>query len=155
MRRALVATSAALFIASCTGATTSSDGGRTTSVILHGAQGPVRVAVEEADSPGERQRGLMGRTSLGANEGMIFTFGDISGGPITSEFWMKDTLIPLSIAFWDEEGRIVGIRDMDPCTKDPCPTYGSPKPYVGALEVNVGFFTDHGVTTGDRIELVE
>jgi uncharacterized membrane protein (UPF0127 family) len=66
---------------------------------------------------------------------------------------MKNTLIPLSIAFWDEDGRIVGIRDMDPCTADPCPTYGSPDPYVGALEVDQGFFTEHGVVIGDRIEL--
>jgi len=67
---------------------------------------------------------------------------------------MKDTLIPLSVAFWDEDGWIVGIQDMEPCTEDPCPTYGSPEPYVGALEVNEGFFAEHGVTTGDRIELV-
>ena len=66
---------------------------------------------------------------------------------------MKDTLIPLSIAFWDEDGRIVGIQDMEPCTADPCPTYGSPEPYVGALEVNQGFFDEHGVVIGDRIEL--
>ncbi len=115
----------------------------------------MQLAVEEADTPGERQQGLMGLTSLGANEGMIFTFGDVADGPVRSEFWMKDTLIPLSVAFWDEDGLIVGIRDMDPCTEDPCPTYGSPEPFVGALEVNVGFFEEHGVTTGDRIELVE
>jgi uncharacterized membrane protein (UPF0127 family) len=127
---------------------------RTTSVILHGNHGPVRVAVEEADSPAERQQGLMGRTSLGTGDGMIFVFGDEADGPVTSGFWMKDTLIPLSVAFWDEDGRIVGIRDMQPCTEDPCPTYSSPKPYVGALEVNVGFFSEHGVTTGDRVELV-
>ena len=114
----------------------------------------MHVAVEEADSPAERQQGLMGRTSLGADEGMIFLFDDVADGPVTSEFWMKDTLIPLSVAFWDEDGRIVGIQDMEPCTEDPCPTYGSPEPYIGALEVNVGFFGEHGVTTGDRIELV-
>jgi uncharacterized protein len=149
MRRALVAALAALSVASCTGAAP------LRSLIIHGDQGPVSVAVEEADSPAERGQGLMGRTSLGDNEGMIFTFGDVTDGPVTSEFWMKDTLIPLSVAFWDEDGRIVGIRDMDPCTDDPCPTYGSPEPYVGALEVNDGFFTEHGVTTGDRIELIE
>jgi uncharacterized protein len=119
-----------------------------------GGQGPVHVAVEEADSPAEREQGLMGRTSLGADEGMIFLFDDVADGPVTSEFWMKDTLIPLSVAFWDEHGRIVGIRDMDPCTEDRCPTYSSPTPYIGALEVNIGFFAEHGVKTGDRIELV-
>ncbi len=114
----------------------------------------MHVEVQEADSPDEREQGLMGRTSLGTNQGMVFLFGDESAGPVTSQFWMKDTLIPLSIAFWDERGRIVGIRDMVPCTDDPCPTYASPKPYTGALEVNMGFFDEHGVTTGDRIELV-
>ena len=114
----------------------------------------MHVAVVVAETADERKQGLMGRTSLGANEGMVFLWGDVADGPVTSEFWMKDTLIPLSIAFWDEHGRIVGTQDMDPCTEDPCPTYGSPEPYVGALEVNGGFFTEHGVTTGDRIELV-
>ncbi|MGZ5307517.1 MAG: DUF192 domain-containing protein [Actinomycetota bacterium] len=154
MRRALVVALAVLSVASCSRATPSVGVGRIRSVILHGDQGSVHVAVEEADTAAQRQQGLMGRTSLGANEGMVFLFGDVAQGPVTSEFWMKDTLIPLSIAFWDEGGRIVGIQDMDPCVEDPCPTYGSPKPYVGALEVNEGFFTEHGVTTGDRIELV-
>jgi uncharacterized protein len=153
MRRTLIAAMAALFLPSCVNPPSIGTG--VTTVVLHGAQGPVRVAVEEADSPAERQQGLMGRVSLGGNEGMIFVFGDVTDGPVASEFWMKDTWIPLSVAFWDEDGRIVGIQDMDPCTEDPCPTYGSPKPYVGALEVNKGFFTEHGVTTGDRIELVE
>jgi uncharacterized membrane protein (UPF0127 family) len=152
MRRALVVVSAVLSITSCTSDTPPSGGVPITSVVLHGDQGPVRIHVEEADSPTERERGLMDRTSLGADEGMIFVWTD---GPITSEFWMKDTLIPLSIAFWDEDGRIVGIHDMEPCTEDPCPMYGSPEPYVGALEVNIGFFAEHGVTTGDRIEVVE
>lgn len=154
MRRALVATVAVLSVASCMETTPSIGVGRVTSVIIHGGHEPAHVAVEEADSPAERQQGLMGRTSLGADEGMIFVFGDVTDGPVTTEFWMKDTLIPLSVAFWDEDGWIVGIQDMEPCTEDPCPTYGSPEPYVGALEVNEGFFAEHGVTTGDRIELV-
>jgi uncharacterized membrane protein (UPF0127 family) len=155
MRRALVAVSAVLAVASCTRATPSDGVAPISTVILYGDRGSVSVAVEEANSPTERGEGLMGRTSLGDNEGMIFTFGDVTDGPVTSEFWMKDTLIPLSVAFWDEDGRIVGIRNMDPCADDPCPTYGSPEPYIGALEVNDGFFTEHGVTTGDRIELIE
>ena len=50
--------------------------------------------------------------------------------PTQGAFWMKDTLIPLSVAFWDEDGRIVGIVDMEPCATEPCPTYASPAPYV-------------------------
>lgn len=83
---------------------------------------------------------------------MLFLFAD-EGGPVTTRFWMKDTLIPLSIAFWDANGRIVAIRDMVPCTADPCATYGAPAPYVAALEVNRGFFQAHGVTVGDRVDV--
>ena len=154
MRRALVAASMALSIVSCAGTTPAIGAFQTASVVLHGSQGPVDVEAQVADSPAKRERGLMGRTSLDVNDGMIFLFDDVSDGPVTSEFWMKDTLIPLSVAFWDQQGRIVGIQDMVPCTKDPCPTYASPRPYTGALEVNMGFFNEHGVTTGDRIELV-
>jgi uncharacterized membrane protein (UPF0127 family) len=154
MRPALIAAAVALSVVSCARATPPVEAFRTASVILHGSRGPVHVEVQEADSPATRERGLMGRTSMGANQGMIFLFDDVSDGPVTSEFWMKDTLIPLSVAFWDQQGRIVGIRDMAPCTKDPCPTYASPKPYTGALEMNMGFFDEHGVTIGDRIELV-
>jgi uncharacterized protein len=154
MRRALSVVVAMLAVASCAKASPSEGEARVTSVVLHGDQGPVPVQVEEAASPAEREEGLMGRTSLGPDRGMIFLFSDVSDGPVTSAFWMKDTLIPLSVAFWDANGRIVGIRNMDPCTTDPCPTYGSPEPYVGALEVNEGFFDQHGVRTGDSIELV-
>jgi uncharacterized membrane protein (UPF0127 family) len=121
-----------------------------TSVTLHGSEGAVQVRVEEADSPAERERGLMGRASLGADQGMVFVFEE---SPVTARFWMKDTLIPLSIAFWDADGSILTIRDMEPCPKDPCPTYGAPAPYVGALEVNQGFFDEHGIHVGDSIEL--
>jgi uncharacterized membrane protein (UPF0127 family) len=116
---------------------------------LHGDGGPVRLSVEVADTSAERERGLMGRTSLRPDDGMVFLFDE----PTDARFWMKDTLMPLSIAFWDDAGTIVGIRDMDPCAADPCLTYASPAPYVGALEVNQGFFRDHEVTVGDTIEL--
>lgn len=121
-----------------------------TSVTLHGSHGPVRIQVETANSAEERRQGLMGRTSLGADEGMVFVFEDV---PVADRFWMKNTLIPLSIAFWDAHGSILAIHDMDPCTADPCPKYGAPAPYVGALEVDQGFFEEAGVHVGDTIEL--
>ena len=121
-------------------------------VTLLGSQGSVHVQVEEANSPAEREQGLMGRTSLGKNDGMVFTFDDVADGPVTATFWMKDTQVPLSIAFWGADGTILAIRDMEPCETDTCPTYGSPTPYVGALEVNRGFFEEHGIREGDRID---
>ena len=133
-----------LLLAACTLGPSVSD------ATIHTGQGPVVVHVETADTDAERQRGLMGRTSLPADHGIVFLFGN---QPVTDRFWMKDTLISLSIAFWDADGTIVAIDDMDPCTTDPCSTYGSPSPYVGALEVNRGFFEEHGARVGDRIQL--
>ncbi len=111
--------------------------------------GRTLLRVEIADTPEERQPGLMGRTRLPEHRGMAF----LEDGPTTGTFWMKDTLIPLSIAFWDESGRIVDILDMQPCHADPCRTYGPDVPYVGAVEVNEGWFRDHGVQAGDHVEL--
>ena len=110
--------------------------------------GDVRVDVEVADDESERQLGLMDRESLPVDRGMAFIWQN----PIRASFWMKDTLIPLSIAFWDEGMNIVAILDMDPCTGDPCPTYDPGVEFVGALEVNLGYFDDHGVRVGDEVE---
>lgn len=142
-----------LVLIGCARATPSIGIAPITSMTLRGSQGAVQVQVEAADSPAEREKGLMGRTSLGANEGMVFVFLDVSEGPVTGRFWMKDTQIPLSIAFWDADGSILAIRDMDPCSADPCPKYGAPAPFIGALEVNQGFFDEHGIHVGDSIQL--
>lgn len=114
------------------------------------ATGVVRTDfLEVADTEAERQRGLMGKTSLAKNGGEVFVFD----GPVQSAFWMKDTKIPLSIAFWDSTGRIVGIEEMVPCTADPCPLYRSPAPYTYALEMSSGWFTRRGVRIGDSVDL--
>jgi uncharacterized protein len=105
--------------------------------------------VEVADTSAERRTGLMGRETLSPYDGMAFVWA----GPVQSSFWMKDTLIPLSIAFWDQEGRIVSILDMEPCRADPCPTYGPDAPYVGAVEVRQGKLERHGVGVGDTVDL--
>ena len=110
----------------------------------------VKVRVEIADSPAEQQRGLMDRTALGKNRGMIFIFDREQ----VLSFWMKDTLIPLSIAYLDSNGRIVDIQDMKPLDDDP-PHYVSAEPSKYALEVNQGFFDKNGVKVGDRTELPE
>jgi uncharacterized protein len=111
--------------------------------------GTVSLDVQVADTPDERQTGLMGRESLSPYEGMAFVWGE----PVVSSFWMKDTLIPLSIAFWDDAGRIISIVDMDPCTEDPCPSYGPDEPFVGAVEVEQGSFDADGIGVGDHVEL--
>jgi hypothetical protein len=118
-------------------------------VLIETAADAVEVPVEVADSPGEREVGLMHRESLPADAGMVFLFEEDNGGG----FWMKNTLIPLSIAFADAEGTIVSILDMDPCEADPCEIYDPGVPYRSALEVNQGAFEGWGVQVGDVLTL--
>jgi uncharacterized membrane protein (UPF0127 family) len=105
--------------------------------------------VDVAETAQARQKGLMGRETLPADEGMAFVFDE----PASSTFWMKDTLIPLSIAFVDDTDRVIGVRDMQPCEADPCPTYGVDEPYVLAIEANLGWFDEAGIEVGDHAEL--
>ncbi|MGZ4125821.1 MAG: DUF192 domain-containing protein [Actinomycetota bacterium] len=107
----------------------------------------LHVAIARTEA--EQRRGLMHITSLPENDGMAFVWDS----PTQTEFWMKDTLVPLSIAFVDDGGRIVTIRDMPPCIADPCPSYGSRAPFVTAIEANRGWFDDHGVGIGDGVTL--
>lgn len=92
--------------------------------------------VDIADDGTEQGYGLMYRRWLRADRGMLFLFEADSN----ASFYMKNTLIPLTIAFFDSTGRIVHITDMEPCEADPCPLYGSDEPYRGAIEVNQGTF---------------
>ena len=102
------------------------------------------IWVEVAQTPEARSRGLMGRKHLRKDEGMLFTFSteDYHG------FWMKDTLIPLSIAFIDKDGRVVWITDMKPLTLD---SHIPPRPILYALEMNKGWFASHKVKVGDVV----
>jgi uncharacterized protein len=104
--------------------------------------------LEVARTPEAWARGLMGRASLPEDGGMVFLFD----GQTRAAFWMKDTLIPLSILFWQGDGRIIDILDMSPCRADPCPVYRASAPYVGAIEMNRGAFERLGVEVGDTLE---
>ena len=97
-----------------------------------------------ARTPGERAVGLMDRKHLGKEEGMLFIFEEEG----YHSFWMKNTLIPLSIAFIDKEGRIVKITDMKPLTLTSHPP---PKPVLYALEMNKGWFFKNGIKVGDVV----
>jgi uncharacterized protein len=110
----------------------------------------VEVRVEVADDVNEQAKGLMYRKSLGEDRGMLFVY------PAERElsYWMRNTLIPLSIAYIDSEGRIVDILDMKPLDDNP-PHYVSSEPVQYALEVNKGFFEKKGVKEGDHAELPE
>jgi uncharacterized membrane protein (UPF0127 family) len=109
---------------------------------LRAGNRPFSVAV--AATPQQRQRGLMGYTHLGDDEGMLFVFENKSGYC----FWMQDTLIPLSIAFLDDDGSIVNIEDMRPRT----PAMHCPKSAVRyALEMNQGWFRNKDLRPGMKI----
>jgi uncharacterized membrane protein (UPF0127 family) len=108
----------------------------------------VEVRVEIADEPDEQATGLMHRTALSEDRGMLFVFPSEED----RSFWMKDTLIPLSIAYMDSEGRILDIQDMKALDDDP-PHYVSAEPAQYALEVNKCFFDERGVEVGDRAKL--
>jgi uncharacterized membrane protein (UPF0127 family) len=116
--------------------------------IVHGAQGPLAsVRLEVANTPANRERGLMYRTSLGQDDGMLFVFPEATD----QSFWMKNTLIPLDMLFIARDGRIVGIHpDAVPLSMAPI-SVGQPSTYV--LEVNGGWAARHGVHPGDQVEL--
>jgi uncharacterized membrane protein (UPF0127 family) len=104
-----------------------------------------QLDVQVADDDASREQGLMGVTKLPENHGMAFVWD----APTDATFWMKDTLIPLSIAFVGQDGRVITIHEMTPCTADPCQTYGADAPYTTALEANANWFEDHAVAVGD------
>jgi uncharacterized membrane protein (UPF0127 family) len=118
-------------------------------LLFHSDQGSVRLSVRIAATQEAQRQGLMGEARLADNAGMAFTYSS----PTDAPFWMKDTTIPLSIAFWNRQGRIVDMLDMDPCTSESCPLYRSDAPFVGAVEVNQGYFDQHEVRTGDTVKL--
>lgn len=118
-------------------------------VVLSEGDEEITLDVWVADTPELRRQGLQGWPTLPERTGMVFVYGqDTTGG-----FWMKDTLIELSIAFADADGRIHTILDMEPCQEDPCPTYDPDAPYRYALEVNQGAFAELGVAPGWQLEV--
>jgi uncharacterized membrane protein (UPF0127 family) len=128
-------------------ASTAGQHGTATITPAGGGAARVAVKVELARTQAERQRGLMNRRSLAARSGMVFVYPQAHRGG----YWMKDTLIPLDIAFADARGRILRIFTMRPCRRDPCRIYDPGVAYRSALEVNAGSFRRWRVRTGDRI----
>ncbi len=119
---------------------------------IQGGPGDATAAAERcallADTPEQHQRGLMGRTDLGGKDGMLFRFDTET----STSFYMKDTLIPLSIAWFNSEGVFVSAADMEPCPDDVgCPTYSAAAPYRYALEVPKGGLPGLGVGPGAQL----
>ena len=102
------------------------------------------IEAEVARTASEREIGLMFRTALGSNEGMLFVFER----PGQQCFWMKNTLLPLSVAFIDDDGSIVNIDSMKPQTLD---SHCSAKPVRYVLEMNDGWFAKRGIKPGTKL----
>jgi len=102
------------------------------------------IRAEVAADFGTRARGLMYRKQMPSNAGMLFIFDE----PGAQCMWMKNTLIPLSVAFLDGDGRILNILDMQPETLD---THTSAGPARYAIETNIGWFERNKVKAGDKV----
>jgi uncharacterized membrane protein (UPF0127 family) len=112
---------------------------------------PVMVRLEVAADPAARARGLMGRRQVPEGTGMVFLYPT----DVAESYWMKNTLVPLSIAFVAADGRVVSVAEMTPCRADPCPSYAPAGPYRYAVELAAGAFDAAGVGAGSRVVPVD
>ncbi len=103
------------------------------------------LQIEVVRTPAERARGLMFRSSLPEDQGMLFIFERSE----KHSFWMKNTLISLDIIWMDSQKRIIHIQpQVPPCKQDPCPLYGPPGKSLYVLEVNAGIADRLKLRTG-------
>lgn len=103
------------------------------------------INAEVARTPDQRAIGLMHRRTMPANDGMLFMFEQ----PAMQCFWMKNTLLPLSIAFLGDDGTVVNIADMQPQSLD---SHCSARPVRLALEMNRGWFARRGLKSGSKLQ---
>lgn len=110
------------------------------------------IHLEIALTPEDQQRGLMGRTELAPDAGMLFVFET----PRRLGFWMKDTLIPLDVVFIDSGKKVVDVQTMPPCPPELelCPNYTAKEPALYALEINGGAAEKMGLKVGDALQLI-
>tara|TARA_B100001057_G_C22815620_1_gene937293 strand:+ start:647 stop:1114 length:468 start_codon:yes stop_codon:yes gene_type:complete len=106
-----------------------------------------KLKVKLATTPEQHQAGLKNVFKLASNQGMLFCYPRKDYGILS--FWMRDTIIPLSIAFIDKDGRITQISDMNPRDES---GVKSNKPSLWALETNQGWFADNKIKIGDKVE---
>jgi hypothetical protein len=108
------------------------------------AAGMHLIDAQVAQTPEQRQIGLMHRREMPVTEGMLFVFDQ----PATQCFWMKNTLLPLTAAFVADDGRVVNLADMKPQTLE---SHCSTEPVRFVLEMNLGWFAKRGVKAGSRL----
>jgi uncharacterized protein len=139
---------AILAIGACGGDGQQPGSSRSVSVALRQGSAELEIKAEVAATVAERTRGLMNRSSLGPRDGMLFLFR----GPIRGSFHMKDTLIPLDIAFI-RAGRVTEIFTMTPCAAEPCPVTTPVGSFESALEVDAGTFERAGISPGATVRV--
>ena len=103
-----------------------------------------KITAQVASTPEQQTIGLMHRPTMPTNEGMLFVFPEAS----KQCFWMKNTLLPLSAAFIDDQGTVVNIEDMKPQTLE---THCSKAPVRFVLEMNQGWFAKRGIRAGSKL----
>lgn len=119
-------------------------------IVLNTEKGKTEIPVDIADTSEERSKGLMYRESIPENYGMFFVFEEER----ERNFWMKNTLVPLDMIFFDGNYKVVNIvHNARPCKKDPCRVYPSEKPAKYVLEVNGGKSDGIGLKEGDVAQL--
>jgi uncharacterized membrane protein (UPF0127 family) len=107
-------------------------------------------SIEIADNDASREHGLMDRTQMDADHGMLFVFDDDT----PRAFWMKNTRIPLDMLFFDADRHLVSAQhNVPPCTADPCPAYSSGAPARYVLELNGGQAGKLGLSSGDEMTI--
>jgi uncharacterized membrane protein (UPF0127 family) len=115
-------------------------------VDLHGHHFSIELATDDAG----RERGLMFRTELAADHGMLFVFPYVA----PQSFWMKNTLIPLDILYFDDARKLVSMQlNVPPCKADPCATYPSDAPVRYVLELAAGTAVKIGARVGDTLAI--
>jgi uncharacterized membrane protein (UPF0127 family) len=144
---ALIGIAALALLAACNdddNVATTTDPSGLTRIVFENADGEeASLFVEIADTPEERSVGLMHRESLPEDQGMLFVFENDG----QHNFYMENTLIPLSIAFIKADGTIVEIEDMEPQTEE---LHSGPEPYRYTVEANQGWFERNGISAGSR-----
>jgi len=113
--------------------------------------------LELALTPGQREKGLMGRDAIAVNEGMLFVYPDEEPYPAKLNFWMKDCLIPIDLIFIDRQGIITAVHEMEPpqpgTADEDLVVYSSERPAQFAIEIKGGLAAELGLRVGDRVKL--
>jgi uncharacterized protein len=133
-----------LLMALCSAVAPAQEAPQTNLPVVQLNAGMHNIRAQVARTPDQRATGLMHRKDMPQHEGMLFVFEQ----PSVQCFWMKNTLLPLSIAFLADDGTVVNVRDMQPQALD---SHCSDKPVRYVLEMNQGWFAKRGVKPGSKL----